>query len=71
MKVEFVTGHTHRGVQYSNGQIFECPDNTCVKLISRGVAKKVKAPTFKKAAPKIEFNTETSIGETADGPAND
>jgi hypothetical protein len=68
MKVEFLCGHTHAGQRYNPGDVVEVPDGTLVKLISRGVAKKHKSVTFKKASPKIEVKIETSIGDT-DGPA--
>lgn len=70
MKVEFIRAHTHKGSRYSKGQTLDVSDTDLVKLISRGVAKKHKAATFKKSAPKIESKIETSIGDT-DGPATD
>lgn len=70
MKIEFVTSHTHKGIKRSRGEVLDVSDSELVKLVSRGVAKKHKANTFKKAPPKIESEIQPSIGDT-DGPATD
>lgn len=71
MEIEFVKSHVHRGKRYAPGTVLDVSANDLVKLVGRGVAKKV-ASRKPKPAPVVqpEESTDPTIGDT-DGPATD